>query len=89
MIYDLDEGERQATLLAIARLAVERPGWDYMLGEIADKLKPSDEPESFAMGDEVVIVLPDTRRSGRETYATFKQFKREELASLADSRNQK
>jgi hypothetical protein len=34
--YSLDEGQRQAILLAIARLAVERPGFDFIYGEIAD-----------------------------------------------------
>jgi hypothetical protein len=34
--YTLDEGQRQAILLAIARLSVERPGWEMMLVEIAD-----------------------------------------------------
>jgi len=33
----VDEGERQATLLALAWLALDRPGWDYMLGSIAEK----------------------------------------------------
>lgn len=33
-----EEGDRQATLLALGRLAAERPGWDYMLGLIADQL---------------------------------------------------
>jgi hypothetical protein len=34
----LDEMQRQAVLLAIARLSVERPGWDEHLAEIADLL---------------------------------------------------
>jgi hypothetical protein len=33
--YTLDEDQRQMILLAIARLAVERPGWDTALDEIA------------------------------------------------------
>ena len=33
-----DESERQAMLLALAALAVERPGWDYMLNLIALKM---------------------------------------------------
>ncbi len=37
----LDEGQRQALLMALAHLAIERPGWDWMLGEIA---KPIDNP---------------------------------------------
>ena len=34
--YTLNEGQRQAILLAMGRLALERPGWDHMLTEIAD-----------------------------------------------------
>jgi hypothetical protein len=33
------ESDRQAMLLALATLALHRPGWDYMLGEIAEKLR--------------------------------------------------
>jgi hypothetical protein len=35
----LEEGERQATILALAVLALHRPGWNDMLREIADKLQ--------------------------------------------------
>lgn len=34
-----DEGERQMLLLAIAELALSRPGWDWMLGEVADRFE--------------------------------------------------
>ncbi len=34
----IDEMDRQATLMALAHLAVERPGWDYFLGKIAAKM---------------------------------------------------
>lgn len=34
----IDEGERQAILLAMAHMTVERPGWEYMYTEIAKKL---------------------------------------------------
>jgi len=34
----LDEEERQATLMALAHLSLERPGWDYMLQKIAAKM---------------------------------------------------
>jgi hypothetical protein len=37
--YHMEESDRQATLLALATLALHRPGWDYMLGEIAEKLQ--------------------------------------------------
>jgi hypothetical protein len=33
----LDEGERQMLLLALAQLALDRPGWEWTLGELAEK----------------------------------------------------
>ena len=39
MNIDLEEGDRQMILLAIAELALSRPGWDYALGEIAEQLQ--------------------------------------------------
>jgi hypothetical protein len=44
---ELAEEQRQAMLLAIARLAVERPGYDWMLGEISEKLKGRDLYDKF------------------------------------------
>jgi hypothetical protein len=35
---DLEEGNRQMILLAIAELALSRPGWDWTLGELAKQL---------------------------------------------------
>ena len=37
---ELDESQRQATVLALAHLAVQRPGWEAFLREIAAKLDP-------------------------------------------------
>lgn len=34
----ITEEDRQAMLLALAKLALENPGWDQFLSEIADKL---------------------------------------------------
>ncbi|HEV8189499.1 MAG TPA: hypothetical protein VGP83_17220 [Pyrinomonadaceae bacterium] len=34
----LKETHRQATLLGLAVLCLQRPGWEEMLGEIADQL---------------------------------------------------
>lgn len=34
----LDESDRQAIIMALANLAVSRPGWDYMLNNIALKM---------------------------------------------------
>jgi hypothetical protein len=48
MIYfTIDEGERQAVLLALAELALSRPGWDDMLSRIAEKLNGLDLFEEF------------------------------------------
>lgn len=71
MQVEFEEAERQAILLALARLAVDRPGWDLMLGEIADKLNPLLGEGTFRV-DEEIVVLRDTRRSGRETYEALK-----------------
>ncbi len=40
MSYELSisEEQRQVTIMALAHLAVERPGWDHMLQEIALKI---------------------------------------------------
>jgi hypothetical protein len=36
--FTIEEGERQAVLLALAELALSRPGWDDMLRRLAEKL---------------------------------------------------
>jgi hypothetical protein len=38
MEIKISESDRQAILLALAHTAVERPGWDYMLNELAKKM---------------------------------------------------
>jgi hypothetical protein len=46
----LEESQRQAILLAMAHLALARPGWDYMLTEIAlgmDNKRPDGKPQMF------------------------------------------
>lgn len=35
---ELEEGERQAVLLALAHLSVDRPGWDDMLNRLAVRI---------------------------------------------------
>jgi hypothetical protein len=45
--YTFDEGQRQAILLAIGHLAVDRPGWDFMLGEIADVFEGREMYDRF------------------------------------------
>jgi hypothetical protein len=43
----LSEEQRQMVLLALAKLALERPGWDYALGEVVDLLSGRDMYEQF------------------------------------------
>lgn len=38
MTFDFEEGERQMTILALAHLALERPGWDDALSRVAGKM---------------------------------------------------
>jgi len=55
----MEEGQRQMILLAIGRLAVERPGWDWALGEIAHTLQGREMFEQFKAlkrGEETGIV---------------------------------
>ena len=47
MTYEMEECDRQATLLALATLALHRPGWDWMLGEIAEKLRGREMFDNF------------------------------------------
>ena len=35
VVFHVEEGQRQALILAVARLSVERPGWRTMLRDIA------------------------------------------------------
>jgi hypothetical protein len=44
---ELEETDRQAVLLALAHLTIDRPGWTWMLGEIAEKFKGRDMFEKF------------------------------------------
>jgi hypothetical protein len=45
----LEEGQRQMLLLALAHLAVERPGWDEALSEIAQRIdnRKDGKPEMY------------------------------------------
>lgn len=38
----LEEGQRQMTLLALAKLSIERPGWTWALEQIALKMDNVD-----------------------------------------------
>jgi hypothetical protein len=43
VVLELDEGERQMVLMALAHLGVERPGWDDALNRIAVKIDNQNE----------------------------------------------
>lgn len=46
----LDESNRQMILMALAHLAVERPGWEWTLSELAktlDNVSADGRPETF------------------------------------------
>ena len=47
MTFELEEEDRQAVLLAIAELALSRPGWDDMLRRIARKFSGEAMFEQF------------------------------------------
>jgi hypothetical protein len=50
--FELEEGNRQMMLLAIAELALSRPGWDDALGHIAETLSAA-EPGAVADGRQI------------------------------------
>jgi len=35
MVFEIDEGTRQAIILALAHFSIERPGWEDLLSRIA------------------------------------------------------
>lgn len=47
MTFDLTEEQRQAVLLAVARLSVERPGWEAFLRQVAADLGGEAMYEQF------------------------------------------
>jgi hypothetical protein len=47
MAVVISEEDRQMILLALARLALARPGWDYAIGEIAEKLEDREMLDGF------------------------------------------
>jgi hypothetical protein len=40
MKVELSEEERQVTVFALARLAIERPGWGWLIRSVANSLDP-------------------------------------------------
>lgn len=47
MNIEIEEGERQMLLMAIAHLANRNPGWDYALSLLAVKMEDKEMFEKF------------------------------------------
>jgi hypothetical protein len=47
IVVSIDEGQRQLILMSLAHLAVERPGFDYALREIALLIDNPPDGEMF------------------------------------------
>lgn len=45
--FEIDEGQRQMLVLAIAHLAIERPGWDWTLWELSKIFQAEAMYEEF------------------------------------------
>jgi hypothetical protein len=61
MNFQFDESARQVILLSLAHMAVERPGWKFMLGGVAARLDDGDLFYKFYEGrlKRVSNSLPD------------------------------
>ena len=70
----LEEGQRQATLLALAHLAVERPGWNHLLTEIAammDNMKPDGDLQMFTLFKQTCDRKAEAERTATPLAAGF------------------
>jgi hypothetical protein len=47
MNFEIEEEQRQMIVLAIAELALSRPGWDWTLGELAELFEAREMFEQF------------------------------------------
>ena len=63
--FTIEESDRQAIVLALAMLSLQRPGWDWMLGGIAEKL--GGVVEGRYMYDELKRLNEDRRPSVVQT----------------------
>jgi len=55
MNFDIEESDRQMILLALAILALQRPGWLYATGLVAEKFSGKemfDQFREFNQGDD-------------------------------------
>jgi hypothetical protein len=65
MTLELDEGDRQAVLLALARLAVERPGWDDMLNRIAMRIDNVNEGRAVLFDEFRALAIDERPTNAR------------------------
>lgn len=78
MDVTIDEGQRQMVLLALAKLSIERPGWDWALGETArafngvtmyQEFKDIHTPVEFKV-PEATTVLTEQEFQALDEYST-------------------
>ncbi len=83
----IDESQRQHILLALAHLAIERPGWDAMLTETAMLL---DTPESWKRRQQEALRDPSPRPTvPKGQPVMFSRFKAYHQATLEHADLQK
>jgi hypothetical protein len=63
-----DDADRQMLLLAMAELALRRPGWNWTLGRLAERLGGRDLFEAFKKTS-ADTVQPDGLRAAAERVA--------------------
>lgn len=92
---DLDESDRQMLLMALAHLAIERPGWKFATEAIASKMDnmAAGKPELYTLfftlrQKQVSNSLPDdpTEESFKQALGIVKQQQPKEPNELAENR---
>lgn len=71
---ELEEEERQMVLMALAQLAVRRPGWDYALNHIALRID-----NRVGLPDRATAEVPEGHESRAEMFDKFKDMHQNEL----------
>lgn len=86
IMVSVDEGERQVILLALAELALERPGWDYMLGELAERFqgRPMFDGFKHSNADRIVGIAAKLRKVASQCGAGGHTSRERMLNALAD-----
>ena len=60
MICELDEEDIQMLCLAMAKLSAERPGWDFYMTEVAEKLAGPRGRQLYREFQEIHDITPPT-----------------------------